>query len=102
MIPRMTIGGEVDSSASLKPGVRYYRSPGHAASILAKREEEGRGEVCRGDVKRYRATPSSPFHGEFYASRLRNIYFFLLSLFLYFTHLSIPGLSNLFLEPRGE
>lgn len=59
MIPRMTVGGEVDFSASLKPGVRYYRSPGHAASILAKREEEGRGEVCRGDVKRYRATPST-------------------------------------------
>lgn len=103
MIPRMTVGGR-----GTRRG-RFFRILETGSSVLSVTWSrrlhscQERGGRARRSLSWWRQTlPGHPFHGEFYASRLRNIYFFLLSLFLYFTHLSISGLSNLFLEPRGE
>lgn len=74
--------GEVDSSASLKPSrVRYYRSPGHAASILAKR-----GGRARRGLSWWRQTLlGHPFLSPFHTRFSQYIYIF----FFFFLFLSI-------------
>lgn len=77
--------GEVDSSASLKPSrVRYYRSPGHAASILAKR-----GGRARRGLSWWRQTLlGHPFLSPFHTRFSQYIYIYFSSFFSSFPSLS--------------